>query len=68
MSYFPIAGTGVLIAFTIHASYSLFLHDGSLGPYPMAVQILVGAFILAGHFLGLGSSIATGLLCRYRAF
>ena len=68
MSYFPIAGAGVLIAFIIHAFYSQLLHDGSPGPYPMAIQYLVGAVILVGHFLGLGSSIATGILGNDRSF
>ena len=68
MSYFLITGAGLLIAFIIHAAYSLVLHDGSPGPYPMPVQALVGIFVFLPPMLGLFYGPATMFLGKDPAF
>ena len=68
MSYFLFTGAGLLIAFTIHAAYSLVLHDGTAGPYPMPIQALVGMFVFGAPILGLLYGLATTFLGRGRAF
>ena len=62
MSYFLTTGAGLLIAFIIHAAYSLGLHDGSVGSYPMPVQALVGIFAFGAPILGLLYELATTFL------
>ena len=44
MGYFAISGAGLIIAFVIYMVYSLYIHDGSPGPYPIPVQAAVGLF------------------------
>ena len=68
MSYFLITGAGLLIAFIIHAAYSIVLHDGSAGPYPMPVQALVGIFAVGAPILGLLYGLASTFLGEDRAF
>ena len=62
------SGAGLLIAFTIHAIYSLALHDGSSGPYPLPVQYSVGFFLIVFPILGLAGYMTRATLGFDRGF
>ena len=62
------AGTGLFIAFAIHAIYSLVLHDGSSGPYPLPVQYSVGFFLVVFPMLGLVGDMTRATLGFDRGF
>ena len=52
MFYVVMSAAGLVIAFMIHVAYGVTLPDGSAGPYPLAVQLLVGIFAFGVPVLG----------------